>query len=132
MINRRRVITWVVALTIAFSVGFFPRYLEVRKLRQEAAAAREEAGFMRLRDLMGLTYLEVTQNNYGVAGRHSTQFFDGAQELVQTAAPARRRVLQEILASRDAITAGLAKADPTVVAVIQDSLRKLYETAAGP
>lgn len=132
MINRKKVIVWVVALTVAFSAGFFPRYLEARKLRQEAAAAREAANFARLRDLMGLAYLEVTQNNYGVAGRHSSQFFDGAQQLVQTADPAGKQVLQEILASRDAITAGLAKADPTVVAVIQDLLRKLYENASGP
>lgn len=127
MAARKKFILWAVAFLAAFLVGFLPRYVEVRQLRRDLAAAREQAGFVALRDLLAQAYLEVTQNNFGTAGRYTTQFFDQAQELARTLSDRdRKRLLEEILPARDAVTAGLAKADPAVVAALQDLLRRLY------
>lgn len=127
----KKFILWAVAFLAAFLAGFLPRYVEVRQLRRDLAAAHEQAGFVALRDLLAQAYLEVTQNNFGTAGRYTTQFFDQAQELARTLSDRdRKRLLEEILPSRDAVTAGLAKADPAVVATLQDLLRRLYAEPA--
>lgn len=131
MTARKKLILWPAAFLVAFLIGFLPRYVEVRQLRRDLAAARQEAQFVALRDLLAQAYLEVTQNNFGTAGRHTTQFFDQAQELARTLGDRdRKRLLEEILPSRDSVTAGLAKADPAVVSAIQDLLRKLYTAPA--
>lgn len=131
MAARKKFILWAVALLAAFLVGFLPRYVEVRQLRRDLAAARQQADFVALRDLLAQAYLEVTQNNFGTAGRYTTQFFDQAQELARTLSDRdRKRLLEEILPSRDAVTAGLAKTDPAVVAALQDLLRRLYTVPA--
>jgi len=132
MVTRKKLILWSAALVVAFAVGFLPRYIEVRQLRRELAAAREQAEFVAVRDLLAQAYLEVTQNNFGTAGRHTTQFFDQAQELARRLGdPDRRRLLEEIVPSRDAVTAGLAKADPAVISAVQDLFRRLYSAPAG-
>lgn len=129
----RKWILWVAVLVAVFALGFVPRYLESRQLRRDLAAAREEAALARLRDLAGMAYLEVTQNNYGIAARHSSELFDRAQALAGTISDAgRRQALAELLGRRDAVTAGLAKADPAVSAVLQDLLRKLHAAPLGP
>lgn len=129
---RKKLILWSIAFVAAFLVGFLPRYVEVRQLRRDLATAREQADFVALRDLLAQAYLEVTQNNYGTAGRYTTQFFDQAQELARRLSDRdRRRLLEEIVSSRDTVTAGLAKADPAVVSSLQDLLRRLYAVPAG-
>lgn len=121
------------ALAAVFALGFVPRYLESRQLRRELAAAREEAALARLRDLAGMAYLEVTQNNYGIAARHASELFDRAQALAGTISDAdRRQALAELLSRRDAVTAGLAKADPAVSATLQELMRKLHSAPLGP
>jgi hypothetical protein len=131
MAARKKFILWAVAFLAAFLAGFLPRYVEVRQLRRDLAAAHEQAGFVALRDLLAQAYLEVTQNNFGTAGRYTTQFFDQAQELARTLGDRdRKRLLEELLPARDAVTAGLAKADPAVVATLQDLLRRLYAVPA--
>lgn len=133
MTTGRKWILGAAALAAAFAFGFFPRYLETRQLRRELAAAREQAELARLRDLAGIAYLEVTQNNYGIAARHSSEFFDRAAQLARTASDARRRqALEELLSRRDAVTAALAKADPAVSAAFQDLLRRLHAAPLGP
>jgi hypothetical protein len=63
MTTGRKWILWALALGAAYGIGFVPRYLEARQLRRELAAAREQSDLARLRDLAGIAYLEVTQNN---------------------------------------------------------------------
>lgn len=133
MSQGRKWILWGAALVAAFALGFLPRYLEGRQLRRELAAAREEAALARLRDLAGMAYLEVTQNNYGIAARHSSELFDRAQALAGTISDTgRRQALAELLSRRDAVTAGLARADPAVSATLQDLVRKLHAPPLGP
>jgi hypothetical protein len=133
MTTGRKWILWALALGAAYGIGFVPRYLEARQLRRELAAAREQSDLARLRDLAGIAYLEVTQNNYGVAARHTSELFDRAAELARTTSDAgRRQALGELLGRRDAVTAGLAKADPAVSAALQDLLRRLHAAPLGP
>ena len=77
-----------------------------------------------------MMYLESLQKNYGKAGEYSKELFDQAQTLAGSAEdPARRNLLGDILASRDQITADLAKGDAAAVSEIQQVLSKLEQTA---
>jgi hypothetical protein len=123
----RRAILWSGALVVAFLLGFVPQFLGTRAVRQELSAAREElaraqsqAELAVLRDLIAVVHLEASQKNYGLAAQRSTSFFDHLQDLVRSETDAdRKRALDEILKSRDAVTAGLANGDPGVVTEIQ-------------
>jgi hypothetical protein len=75
-------------------------------------------------------YLEAVEKNYGKSGEYSKEFFDQAQRIVGSAEePALRNLLHDILATRDQITADLARGDSTVLSEIQPVLSKLEQTA---
>ena len=77
-----------------------------------------------------MMYLEVVQKNYGKAGEYSKEFFDQAQRIVSsTEDPTVRNLLRDILATRDQLTADLAKGDAATVSQIQPVLSKLQQTA---
>lgn len=76
-----------------------------------------------------MMYLEVVQKNYGKAGEYSKGFFDQAQAIVNsTDDPAVRDSLRDVLATRDQITADLAKGDATALPETQQLLSKLGAT----
>jgi len=75
-------------------------------------------------------YLEVAQRNYGKAGEYSKNFFDEAQRIASsTDDPTLRKLLVDTLATRDQITADLAKGDGGVVSEVQSVLIKLEQNA---
>ena len=77
-----------------------------------------------------MMYLEALQKNYGKAGKYSKELFDHAQTLVVSAEdPALRNLLRDILATRDQITADLAKGETAALLEIQLVLSKLEQTA---
>jgi hypothetical protein len=77
-----------------------------------------------------MMYLEVVQKNYGKAGEYSKEFFDQAQRIVSsTDDPVLRNLLGDTLATRDQITADLAKGDGAALSEIQPVLLKLEQNA---
>jgi hypothetical protein len=67
-----------------------------------------------------MMYLEATRKNYGTAEEHSRRFFGQVHEATtQTADPAIKKTLDEILKLHDPITAALAKGDPAVLSDLQ-------------
>jgi len=75
-----------------------------------------------------MMYLEAAQKNYGRAGEYSRMFFDQAQQSVSsTNDPVLRNLLVDTLATRDQITAGLAKGDDAVLFQLQPVLLKLEQ-----
>ena len=85
--------------------------------QQELSASTKQLGscqssqqLSQLRDTATMMYLEVVQKNYGKAGEYSREVFDQAQQIASsTVDPALRNVLRDTLATRDQITADLAK-----------------------
>jgi len=133
---RTKLIAAVVVLAVVFLLGFVPQYQNARALRNEAGAGQAHIVALQwklklaeLRDLMGLVYLETNQKNYGVARRHSTQFFTKAGQLsAETSDPSLTALLQEILQQRDQVTAGLTEGQPAILTSLEEVLRKLHET----
>ena len=136
--NRKPAIIGAAVLFLAgLLIGFIPQYLNGRSVQarldetgQELSIARERAEMYEVSSLIGAVYLETQSKNFGVAGEYSTRFFDRVQALLaQGTDPARRDFLQQALAQRDAITAGLAQGDPAVGATVQTLYRQSLQLA---
>jgi hypothetical protein len=77
-----------------------------------------------------MMYLEVVQKNYGKGGEYSSQVFDQAQQIANsTKDSALRNLLREATATRDQVTADLAKGDAAALSEVQLVLSKLEQTA---
>jgi len=130
-------IVGTVLLLAAFLLGFIPQYLKGRALdsqlsavRQQLILEREHAQMGELGLLCGHVYLESSLSNYGMAGQYSSKFFDEVQAMMsQGPNVTRQSFLQNALAQRDAITAGLAKADPATLPVVQNLFQSVLANA---
>ena len=134
---RRKLFLWFVLLIAGFITGFIPQYARLQRVQQELSASTKQLGSCQssgqssqLRDTATMMYLETVQKNYGRAGEYSKEFFDQAQRIVSsTEDPALRNLLRDTLATRDQITADLAKGDGAALSEIQPVLSKLEQTA---
>jgi hypothetical protein len=112
------------------------QYARLQRAQRELSASAKQLAFCQsseqlsqLRDTATMMYLEAVQKNYGKAGEYSKEFFDQAQRIVSSMEdPALRNVLRDILATRDQITADLAKGDDAALSEIQRVLSKLEQT----
>jgi hypothetical protein len=134
---QRKLVLWFVLLSAGFLSGFILQYARLQRVRQELSASTKQLGSCRsseqlsqLRDTATIMYLEAVQKNYGKAGEYSKEFFDQAQRIVSsTEDSALHNLLRDILATRDQITADLAKGDAAALSEIQPVLSKLEQTA---
>ena len=134
---RRKLLLWFVLLIAGFLTGLIPQYARLQRVQQELFASTKQLGSCQssgqssqLRDTATMMYLETVQKNYGRAGEYSKEFFDQAQRIVSsTEDPALRNLLRDTLATRDQITADLAKGDGAALSEIQPVLSKLEQTA---
>ena len=134
---RRKLALWFVLLIAGFITGLILQYARLQRVQQELSASTKQLGscqsseqLSQLRDTATMMYLEAVQKNYGKAGEYSKKFFDQAQRIVSSAEdPALRNLLRDTLATRDQITADLAKGDAAALSEIQPVLSKLEQTA---
>jgi molecular chaperone GrpE (heat shock protein) len=130
---RNRLVLWLVLLVAGFLAGFIPQYLKAQRGRaelsnaqQQLTSCRAETQLSKLRDTAAMMYLEAIRKNYGIAQEHSQHFFDQVQQATaQTADPAVKKTLDDILKLRDPITAALAKGDPAVLSDLQSVLTNI-------
>lgn len=133
---RRKLGLWSVLLIVGFLTGFILQYARLQPVQQELAASTKQLGscqaseqLSQLRATGTMMYLAAVQKNYGQAGQYSKQFFDEAQRIVSsTEDPALRNLLRDTLATRDQITADLAKGDAAAVSEIQPVLSGIEPT----
>jgi len=134
---QRKLVLWFVLLIAGFLTGFILQYASLRRTQQQLSVSAEQLRscqsrerLSQLRDIGTMMYLEALQKNYGKAGGYSKELFDQAQTFVDSAEdPALRNLLRDILATRDQITADLAKGDAAALLEIQPVLSKLEQTA---
>ena len=113
---------------VFFLLGFVPQYRKVKDLEDQLDATRQELKLeqskLQMADLsllIGRVYLEANLKNFGLAGQYSTKFFDRVRTMAGPETdPNRKAFLQEALAARDTVTAGLAKGDPSTLPAVQD------------
>jgi len=134
---RHKLVVWFLLLLAGFLIGFVLQYSRLHRVQQELSATTKQLGscqsgeqLAQLRGTATMMYLEAVQKNYGKAGEYSKEFFDQAQRIVSNMDdPALRNLLRDTLATRDQITADLAKGDAAAVSEIQPVLSKLEQAA---
>jgi hypothetical protein len=134
---RSKLVLWFLLLLAGFLVGFILQYSRLHRVQQELSASTKQLGpcqssqqLSQLRDTATMMYLEVVQKNYGKAGEYSKEVFDQAQQIVSsTGDSALRNLLRDTLATRDQVTADLAKGDAAALSETQLVLSKLEQTA---
>jgi type II secretory pathway pseudopilin PulG len=133
---QRRLVLWFVLLIVGFLAGFVLQYARLQQAQQELSASTKQLGscqageqLSQLRDTATAMFLQAVQKNYGKAGEDSKEFFDQAQRIQSsTGDPALRNLLHDILATRDQITADLAKGDAAALSEVQALLLKIEQT----
>ncbi len=134
---QRKLVLWFVLLIVGFLAGFILQYDRLHQAQQELSASTKQLGscqageqLSQLRDTATAMFLEAVQKNYGKAGEDSKEFFDQAQRIQSsTGDPALRNLLRDTLATRDQITADLAKGDAAALSEIQALVSKIEQTA---
>jgi hypothetical protein len=134
---RHKLVLWFLLVLAGFLVGFILQYSRLQRIQQELSASTKQLGscqssqqLSQLRDTATMMYLEVVQKNYGKAGEYSKEVFDQAQQIASsTEDSALRNLLRDTLATRDPVTADLAKGDAAALSEIQLILSKLEQTA---
>ena len=134
---QRKLVLWFVLLIVGFLAGFILQYARLRQAQQELSASTKQLGdcqageqLSQLRDTATAMFLEAVQKNYGKAGEDSKEFFDQAQRIQSsTGDPALRNLLRDTLATRDQITADLAKGDAAALSEIEALVSKIEQTA---
>jgi hypothetical protein len=134
---QRKLVLWFVLLMVGFLAGFILQYARLQQAQQQLSASTKQlvscqAGeqLSQLRDTATAMFLQAVQKNYGKAGEDSKEFFDQAQRIQNsTGDPALRNLLRDTLATRDQITADLAKGDAAALSEIQALVSKIEQTA---
>jgi hypothetical protein len=120
MTAQQKTVTGLVILVLVFLLGFVPQYLEKRQIQSELAISSEKLKLSELRDLAAMMLLEVLRQNYGVARDYSSQYFEKLRETSEQVENSTVKTsLQELLNSRDTVTAALSKADPASASQLQ-------------
>jgi hypothetical protein len=120
---KKKVIIAGIVLLVVFLAGFVPQYAKANRLEAELRQAREGNMSADLRDLVGLAYVQANQKNYGIAGATASRFFNRVREVSnQTADASARKKFEDLLITRDKITAELAKGE----AGVMDDLHDLF------
>ena len=133
---RKIVLLVIVVLVIwAFLLGYWPLHKQVQaveqenvQLKQDLSASQALGRIARLQNQL-LVLIEQTEGqNYGEAQKFSNSFFDDLRKEIDRdkGAPYVPK-LEAILARRDAITAGLARAEAPTIGALRQSLTELRE-----
>ena len=127
-----KAIIGAVVLVIVFLGGFVPQYVKANRLDNELRQARQGNASAELRDMVGLAYIQANQKNYGIAASTTTRFFNRVREVANEAPdPDSKRALENLLVSRDKITAELAKGDAGVMDDLQELFTKTRQATGG-
>lgn len=133
---RKIMLLVIVVLVIwAFLLGYWPQRKQAQALEQEniqiknqLASADALGRIARLENEL-LVLIEQTEGqNYGEAQKLSNSFFDEVRKEIDRdkGAPYVSK-LEGILARRDAITAGLARAEAPTIGALRQSLTEMRE-----
>jgi hypothetical protein len=114
-VANKRLIIEAVLVVAAFLLGYVPQYISSRRLETEVKTLRDQQAGAELRDLAAMALVQAEQKNYGLAAATAGRLFETA----------RKNNVTAVMASRDKVTAELAKGDPAAVADLQDVYLKL-------
>ncbi len=132
---KNKVILSLVLLSAGFLIGFAPERMKASRtikmnqdLRIQLDAVTKADTINSFRNRAALLYLEAQKNNFSKASEQASALFtDLRQYQSETVDASLKQNLEELLKARDAVVAGLAKADPATTAQIQKLFLKMQE-----
>lgn len=128
-------IAGIAMLIVGFLAGFAPEHSKISRANQEAQVLKDQLDACKRAEAIGsfrnraaLLYVDASRNNFSIAGEKASKDFTAIRVFAnQTSDANLKQSLEDVLSSRDAIIAGLAKADPAVTATIQEMFMKLQK-----
>src|SRR5512144_2989810 len=124
---RHKLVLWFLLVLAGFLIGFILQYSRLQRIQQKLSASTKQLGscqssqqLAQLRDTATMMYLEVVQKNDGKAGEYSREVFDQAQQIANSTEDSTfPNLLRDTLATRDRVTADLAKGDAAALSETQ-------------
>lgn len=102
--------------------------------RQDAEISRLEAriDWLQIHLRLGRIAWEADHQDYGIAGERAARFFDDVALMAQSSNldQGRRAVLDEVLAARDELIAGLATAQPSATQRLKELYLQLFDATS--
>jgi hypothetical protein len=131
--SKNRLLVYAIVLAAVFLLGFVPQYVKANRLSREVQTLAWQNQMGTARDLIGIVFLDVANNNFGIASRDASTFFNHIRQMLDRATdPGERDALQQISARRDSVTAALAKADPAVRIEVQEIFTQMHQIQPPP
>ncbi len=133
---RKIMLLVIVVLVIwAFLLGYWPQRKQVQAIEQENVQIKAELAssqalgrIARLQNQLLVLIEQTEAQNYGEAQKLSNSFFDDIRKEIDRdkSAPYAPK-LEAILGRRDAVTAGLAKAEAPTIGALRQSLTEMRD-----
>jgi hypothetical protein len=105
-------------LAASFLAGYVPQRIEANRAKEELAQVSLDHQLAELHRRLGVASHEAMRNNYASAAEAANAFFGGCSEFLlrypMENEPRTRNAIASYAASRDAVMAQLAAADPAV------------------
>lgn len=117
----------LLAVVIAFSIGFFWQFYQATTVRQTLAATEQDLMVERLRAHLANAALAAQGGRYEAARIEMSSFFNRAQTQQPALPDPLRGVTSEFLGMRDDVITGLSRADPAYGAVLFGMLQRFEE-----
>jgi hypothetical protein len=135
MMKRALTIIVIVLIAAAYGAGFWPQYQKAQRSERELKTVSAEMGVLqsqvrlcRLQDFLLALVKSTTEKNYGDAATISTGFFTAVgDEVSRQSDPQVKAGLTSILHQRDAVTAALAKGDPSALGLLQPIQNTMFQ-----
>jgi hypothetical protein len=102
----------ILAIIIAFGVGYGWQYTKVVQVQKELAATRAQLQVQTLYVELGQTAFEAQRGNYEQARREASAFFTALQSVVDSMSVDQKTPFEPILAERDNVITALSRANP--------------------
>ena len=126
---------WVVLLVGGFLLGFVPEYSKIRELQTQLESPQKTIDALKvqiqmdeLRDAIGLMYLELSRQNFGLARDHASAYYNKLKDLIsETNDPALKKSLTELADTQEALTASLTTASANSMTLSQPIVLRTFE-----
>jgi len=135
MLRRITLLLVVILIGVAYVLGYWPEHkqslavqMDNAQLKNQLSSAQALGRIARLQNELLLLIEQTESQNYGEAQKLSNMYFDDVRrELDRDKSAAYVPKLEAILARRDAVTAGLARAEAATVTQLRQSLTEMRE-----
>ncbi len=125
----------IVLILMSYGAGYWPTYERLKSSEEEIQELRRQVSDSQLRvrvcalENQLLAVIEQTDSkNYGTAQELSNKFFDNVRaELMQASDPDAKKLLQEVLSTRDVVTTGLARGEADTLQNLRSSLSRFRQ-----